>query len=171
MTDDEQTLEQRLNALEGRMNDIADIAIENDSRLEQHDARLSELTSSVDRMDDTLELLADVRRNTSSRKEQRIAKCLITLRRKANAGDTTLGSLDAEGIVDALSGKIDRTSTYDLMGYIVEAVGDQDVCRKETYGRNDAKNTRVVLDLGNGDVPEQYAGYQLRETMADEVEA
>lgn len=158
MTD---SIEERLTALEHRVDAVAEIAMDALEIAEQNQERVHEIANSVEGMSDTLTLLNQVRENTASRREQRIAQCLITLKNGALRGASNASSLDASAMIHALGGDVDRTVTYDLMRYIAEAVGDESVCWKETHPRNSSKNTRVVLDLDAGDIPAFFAGIDL----------
>ena len=152
----------QLTAHNNRMDALSRMANSNkdyvDDAQRSGDDRIEELERAVEHITDTLTLLEDVQKNTISRRQKRIAQCLITLQNQAERGRSNASSLDANGIMVALGGAIDRTVTYDMMSYIEEAVDKPEVCYKETHGRSSAKNTRVVVNLDAGDLPKTYAG-------------
>jgi len=157
----------QLTAHNNRMDALSRMANSNkdyvDDAQRSGDQRLEQLERTVEGMTDTMTLLKDVRQSNASRTEQRTAQCMITLENMAQRGRSNASSMDADGIINALGGSISRSFAYDMMRYIQEAVDDETVCWKETHPRNSQKNTRVVLNLDAGDLPQTYAGIDLHQ--------
>jgi TolA-binding protein len=178
-TDDEQqSLEDRLTELENLVDVLrnkaqvaedraaaaeaeAEAAIE---RAEAAEARVDELESRLGGLEDRTDLLQHVRQASALKPEERAALLIQTLVTEAdkNGGRATM---DANEAVKACHGDADRTNMYGEYGVFaraVDLVGNEDLLSLKQESRASSKNTRLVLDLDGGALPETVAGHEVR---------
>lgn len=162
MTDDDLAAQ-----LEALREDFRGLICQHQNALE----RITELEDEVDDLKQQLEyrelgdeLLAKIAEGSRTSTDERTALVVETLRCRAAVRDPPRHSLDASDIVNVLQGKIDRTNTYGLMQHIEDELGIPDVCYKVSESRGAKRNTRLVIDLTEGDVPDTVAGQRIEKT-------
>lgn len=162
-------LEDRVTKLESRLGGISEVATAHDGDIEAIQREVASLRQEIDSMRADLQdvrNLADMLQpdpDTSMSKEQRGAHALLTLYRKASAASDGTAALDAGGVVDANQGQIKRAYAYEIMRAVPDLVNDDGVCWLKTEDRSSKRNTRVVLDLTNGDVPASTEGVRIHD--------
>ncbi|MFC6825710.1 hypothetical protein [Halopelagius fulvigenes] len=138
-------------------------------RIDELEDRVEDLEAENDALRRGADLVQTVRKNGATTTEKRAVEVINTLGRRAGGrpdSQPARSELDATGIVNALGGSIDRTNTYGFMDDVVELVGNPNVLWKQKEPRSSSDNTRLVLDLRNGDLPEMVAGHELEVTTA-----
>lgn len=128
-------------------------AEEEAAELRQELAELRERTSLVDR----------VQRASTLKPEERAIVLIQTLHAEARRNGGT-ATIDASAAVKALGGDIDRTLMYGDDGTFqrtVDLVGDEDLLWYQTENRASSKNSRLILDLNNGEMPDTVAGHDV----------
>lgn len=158
----------RLNVLEGRVDSLANLSAGNDEEIgelreEIQDVRLElkHLREEVAELQDQTDMLKSVRRAGASNREEKVAIVLMNIREKAERGGR--GQMTAENIVDTLQNQIERTTAYSIMDKAVEMVEKPDVLFVERFDRHDDRNTRLVMDRTEGDLPPTLEGFDLRQ--------
>lgn len=142
--------------------------------IQQHQAaleRIAELEATVEGLEQQLEyrkigdeLLANIAESSRTTSDERTTLVVETLRARAAVRDPPKHSLDSNDIANVLQGKIHRPNVYPLMDHIEDEVGRPDVCYKVTEPRGSKQNTRLVIDLTEGDVPDRIAGQKIEKT-------
>lgn len=164
------SLENRFDAVLARLKAVEDELEEKDQTIDEQAQRIQELEQTIEKLDDRTDLLQSIRRGSATGKEEKIAVLVQRLvneawrRKQKPNNEPARASVDAEGAVDTLQGRIDRTSVYGETGLFkraVEMVGDEDVLYYVSESRASSKNSRLVLNLEAGDVPAQVAGHEI----------
>lgn len=158
----------RLDAFEQRLDSIANIAVENDEEItelreENQSLRLElkHLREELADVQDQTDMLKNVRKAAASSREEKVAIVLMNIREKAQQHGE--GRMDPEDIVNTLQNQIERTTAYSIMDAAVEMVEDKDILYVDRYDRHDDRNTALVMDRAEGDLPPALAGYDLRQ--------
>lgn len=152
MTD---SLDDRVGAVEDRVGSLSELAIANDSDIENLEREVASLRQEIDALRGDLADVQDVyellqpEADTRKTKEQRAAMTLATLYRKAENARNDTAALDAKGVATANNDEIKRAYGAEVMEAVPELVGNADVCWIIREERNAPDNTRVVLDLSN----------------------
>lgn len=168
MTDQERIdeLEDEVAKLRSQLSGVSEVVGENDSDVEVLRREVASLRDEVDSLRSDLQDVRDLSKliqpeeSSKVTRSKRAAYALVTLYRKANAGNG-VAALDADGVVAANQGQIGESYAYKVMRQIPDLVEDDSVCWIIKEERNAADNTRVVLDLNNGDVPASTEGVRI----------
>lgn len=159
----------RLDALEAKVDALA----KQKDRLKQQtewledelrcaNGEIAELREEVERLDDTNELLEQVGQADSGKPAQRAAVLIRTLRTRAEQSNGQ-ASLDVTCALDVLRLDRDkRTLMYSTFEKAETLVGDRDICWYRNEPRHSDKNSRLILDMRDGDVPKVAEGHELR---------
>lgn len=123
--------------------------------------RRKELEEQVEKLSDDRELLNKVRRNGADSYSTAAAVCIQTLAREARNNASQRAEMDAKSCVRTLNSTIHRTNTYDVFDEAEELIDDRDVVWKQKESRSSPKNTRLIVDLSEGDLPAQIEGHDL----------
>jgi len=163
--------DERLNELELRMDALAKknqhLEDQNEwleNELREAKDRLDELEQQVRGVKENTDLLQTVERAESRKPAERAAVLIRTLRRRArtSTGDDK-ASLDVTGALDVLRLDPDkRTLMYSTFEKAEDLVGDTDVVWYRQEPRHSDRNSRLILTLENGDVPEVANGHELK---------
>lgn len=151
------TLHRRIKVLEEeRDDDKRRIAV-----LEQENSGLKgELATLRDRTD----LFDRVQRAAALKPEERAAVLIQTLYSEAESSDGR-ATMDAGKAVGALGGGVNRTLMYGENGAFqraVDLVGNEDVLWYKEESRSSQKNSRLILDLNAGKLPQTVNGHELK---------
>lgn len=136
-------------------------------RITELETRVEELETQLEHRELGDELLANIAEGGRTTTEERTAVVVETLRARAAVRNPPTHALDAGDIANVLQGTIHRPNVYPLMDAIAEEIGRPDVLWKETESRSSSKNTRLVLDLREGDVPDTVAGQHIEKTPVE----
>jgi len=123
--------------------------------------RRKELEEQVEKLSDDRELLNKVRRNGADSYATAAAVCIQTLAREARNNASQRAEMDAKSCVRTLNSTIHRTNTYDVFDEAEQLIDDRDVVWKQKESRSSPKNTRLIVDLSEGDLPAQVEGHDL----------
>lgn len=163
-------LENRLDAYERRLKQAEEELQEKDRVIAAKDERIDELDARVEALEDRTDLLDRVEKASALKPEERAAVLIQTLYAKAQRNDGK-ASIDASGAVDALGGEVSRTLMYGESGVFqraVDLVGDEDVLWYKKENRASNRNSRLLLDLDEGDLPDAVAGREITGASADD---
>lgn len=119
----------------------------------EYEARFEELRKLIFEIDERTDLLKQVADVTKSSVEEGAA--ILVQRMHADAspdGRTTYEFGDAETLIGA--GFNSRQPIYNRMQRAVELVDNVDVLWYEEYAKDNDRNNRLVMDLGNGSIPQ-----------------
>lgn len=128
---------------------------------------IQELQDELSRLEDRTNLLQHVKKASALESEEKIAIILQTLveeaEQKRKNGKTASAAMDAPQAVKTLGGGVDRTTMYDLLPRAAELVGKQEekVCYYLREDRASQKNSRLVVNLENGEMPAMVEGYDI----------
>jgi uncharacterized protein YigA (DUF484 family) len=145
-------------------------------QLQDRDEEIDDLQEEIGRLERELrevrertDLLEHVKKAASLKPETRAAICIQTLynsamkRKRDSTSDKARASMDYKGAENALGGAMNREPIYRTFDRAEKLVGDEDVCRKIKEDRSSDKNTRLVIDLTEGDLPQTIAGHEITE--------
>lgn len=176
MTDDQDTVEDRLNELENRVTGLehdvkkqaefaktaqntAEKALQ---KADNDDVReeLQTLRQQLDQIEDRTDLLQQVKKASALTKTEQAAVCLQTLVTEAQ-NTNQRASMDVREATKTLGGGVDRTNMYNVLPHAAELIDDEDTVWYKRESRGSDKNSRLIVDLTQGDVPAQVEGYDL----------
>lgn len=133
-----------------------------EDELQDAQAKLNDLEQQLEAVQENTDLLQTVERAESRKPAERAAVLIRTLRRRARTSDGR-ASLDVAGALDVLRLDPDkRTLMYSTFQKAEDLVGDTDVVWYRQEPRHSDRNSRLILTLENGDVPEVANGHELR---------
>lgn len=146
-----------------------------EEELEERRTRDTNLVEQIQALERELEdlrertqLLQAIQHAGALKKDQRVAVLLQTLYNKAKRHEreesgSARATADINAYRNALGGDVDDSYFYRDAEAAVELVGDSDVLefKKESPGAR--KNSRLILDLGAGDLPAIIAGREIGE--------
>lgn len=164
MTDEQRLadLEGKLQAVINKNQHLEDQTEWLEEQLRQANDEIAELRSEVDRLSDTNEMLEQVGAADSGKPARRAAVLIRTLRTRANASDGR-ASLDVTGALDVLRLDRDkRTLMYSTFEKAEGLVGDREILWYRNEPRHSDKNSRLIIDIREGDVPSVAEGHELR---------
>lgn len=125
-----------------------------------------ELEARFDDLADRTDLLKHVKQASALSRDEKAVVCLQTLVTEAQDGDGR-AAMNAREAKKALGGGVDRTLMYKILPHAADLVDDEDVVWWQTESRSSQQNSRLIIDLTNGDVPGSIEGYDL--TGGEEV--
>jgi len=140
---------------------------EKDERIDELETELEEARSEIQSLRERTGLLQTVKNGSSMKIDERAAVMVQTLyneawqKQQSNANNQPKASMDYNEATKALGGSPDRSAIYRAMKKAEELVGDTAVCRKVKEGRSSDKNTRLVIDLDGGELPDVVAGQSI----------
>lgn len=160
-------LSRQLNDLRDRFEDVTEAQQERIAELEAEKDRLQQR---VTELEERTELQRHVRDASSLRVDERAAVCIQTLvnqaRRRERSGDAPAAAMDYRGADDALGGGLDDRQLYNAIERAAELV-DGDVVRFKKEPRSSQKNSRLVVDLDQGSLPDAVAGREINGGRGD----
>jgi len=139
--------------------------------LQAKDERIAELEDCVAQQQDIIEELQDrtdmletVKKASSMKIDQRAAVLIQVLYNKAwsrgrKTNEEPRAALDYNDASNALGGCVGRSTIYRTMTKAEQLVDDTDVLQKIKEDRSSSKNTRLALDLTEGDLPSRVDGH------------
>lgn len=137
-----------------------------EEQLDERESEIVTLRQRVDALEESTELLERVESNSAGKPTERAALLLQTLYQRAKRGDGS-ASLDVEAALDVLRLDRDkRTLMYHTFERAEEMAGDTDAVLYRKEGRTSEKNSRLILDLGRGELPQKAGGFELK-TQSD----
>ncbi|MDR9380718.1 MAG: hypothetical protein RI560_03470 [Natronomonas sp.] len=166
MSDDRfDALEARLDALSRRL-EVAEEQNEwLEAQLHERDAKIDELREDLTAVDERTELMNKVQRFDAGKPTERAAVLIQTLRNRAIEGDDR-AALDVQGALDVLRlDKSKRTLMYETFEKAEAMVDDPAVLTYKKENQHADKNSRLAINLTNGDVPKRAAGFDLHAGM------
>lgn len=161
--------ESRLDAMSQRLDKSEEQNRWLEEELKKRDEHINELEHALNQLQTRTDLLDSIEQGSALRPEQRAAVLIQTLHNEA-VNTNGHASIDASGAVKALGGSVDRTLMYGETGTFqkaVELINDEDVIDLKRENRSSEKNTRLRLDLSEGDVPQTVAGVEIKGGASD----
>jgi predicted RNase H-like nuclease (RuvC/YqgF family) len=141
---------QTITQLEDRMD-----ALERENRQLRHD---------LDEQREKRDWLQAAQQADQMDQDLRAALCVQNLLAKADSTGRQRVSMDNSDGMEALNHSIHRTSVYDVYEKAEKLVGDTDVLWFKREPRSSKKNSRLILDRTNGNLPRMLAGVELHNT-------
>lgn len=138
-------------------------------RVDTAEQERDELRKEVSRLRERTDLLETVRRAGSMGVEERAAVLVQTLYNEArgrgqkNTKDTASAMMDYNKAEGALGGGVSRDQIYRTFDRAEELVDDTDVVQYIKEDRTSPQNSRLVLTLENGALPQTIAGHAIEE--------
>lgn len=132
-----------------------------EDQLRAANKKIGQLQQEVSALEDDTGLLKAAEKSEARKPTKRAIVLIRTLRKRALNSDG-YESLDAQAALDVL--RLDdkkRTLMYDTFDRAVELVEDRDVLWYRNEPRSSEKNSRLILNLENGDVPPRVQGFNL----------
>jgi len=162
-----------LDALETRFDGLSDWVESIETQLERVRQENRELHDEVDRLDEenrklrarlqevenSNSLLAKAKQAELSSPEERAVACIQKLKNKADATGADRVAIDQEAGWEAVEYAVDRTTVYDIFRKAEKLLGRPDVLWYQSESRSSEKNSRLILDRSEGDLPESVAGH------------
>lgn len=145
-----------------RIDDLTD-------ELAARDERIDELESHLEAVSERTNLLQYIRQASSLAPEERAAVLIQTLHNEAtrrgqkNNDESASASIDKDGAMKALGGTVERGNIYYTFEKAEQLVGNDDVCWYQKEPRSSEQNSRLVLSLENGGLPDEVAGHAIGE--------
>jgi len=136
---------------------------EREARIDELEDQLAEQRQTITQLRDRTGLLEHVKQGSSLPIEQRAAVLIQVLHNKANDNDGK-AALDYKAAEAALGGSVNRSNIYRTMDKAEALVDDSNVVEKVKEDKSSAKNTRLVMDTGAGEVPSTVAGKEIADT-------
>lgn len=143
-----------------RVLDLREELQEKDARIDELEQRLEEQANTINQLRDRTGLLENVKEGGSLPIEKRAAILIQVLHNKATDNDGK-AALDYKAAEAALGGSVNRSNIYRTMDKAESLVDDSAVVRKVKEDKGSAKNTRLVMNLAEGDVPATVAGKEI----------
>lgn len=148
-----------------RVQDAEERAAGAEQRAAAAEEEAKELRQEVAELRQQTELVDRVQRASTLKPDERAIVLIQTLHAEARRNGGT-ATIDASAAVKALGGDVDRTLMYGEDGTFertVDLVGDEDLLWYKKENRASSKNSRLILDLNNGEMPEKVAGHDITE--------
>lgn len=169
MSDDEQPdplteLENKVNTLHQRIKVLEEGRDEDQRRIAVLEEENAELKGEVATLRDRTDLFDRVRRASALKPDERAAVMIQTLYNEAEASDGR-ATMDVGEGVKTLGGEVDRTLMYGENGAFeraVDLVDDEEVLWYKEESRSSQKNSRLIIDLNAGPLPETANGFDLK---------
>lgn len=157
-------LQNRLDAMSKRLETVEEQNEWLEQELKKRDERIDDLEHELEQVQTRTDLLDRVEEGSSLKPEERAAVLIQTLYNEA-VNTNGYASIDVSGAVKALGGSVNRTLMYGPNGTFkraVELVDDEDVLRLKKENRASEKNTRLELNITDGELPETVAGVEVK---------
>jgi predicted nuclease with TOPRIM domain len=161
-----QSLESRLEALSRRIGTVED---ENEAlrdKLAERERRIQELEDTVATLEDSVEIINGVQRESLSKTDLCAIKLIRQLHNEAKNTNNHATTSVSDAVEKVLDGSVHRTQMYGETGVFQraeDAVGDRSVLKFVQEDRADPKPTRLKINLNKGTIPKKYNGVELRE--------
>lgn len=162
-------LESRLDAMSKRLDTAEEQNEWLEQQLKERDDRIDELERQLEQVNTRTDLLDRVEAGSALKPEERAAVLIQTLYNEA-ANTNGYASIDATGAVKALGGSVNRTLMYGPNGAFqkaVDLVDDESVLMLKKENRASEKNTRLELNITDGDLPDTVAGVEVKGGASD----
>ena len=111
------------------------------------------------------ELYQNAHKRSAGLRETQAAAVLKAAFKATTQVDKDRVEWDVESIQKILDHDIHRTNTYDVMDKAEDLVGNKKVCWKQKEPRTSSKNTRLIVDVSEYDLPKTIAGIRLNEEV------
>lgn len=149
-----------------RVNEIEDELEQRRTRDEHLVEQIQDLERELDEHRESTRLLKAINRASSTQKAHRVAVLVQTVYNKAKRhgreeGGTPRATADLNDYEAALGGDVDHTYFYRDAKAAVEMVGDKDVLRFKKESPGARKNSRLILDLTEGNLPSAIGGHEI----------
>lgn len=150
-----------------RLLDVREEANKKDQRIAELEQEVASLEDELGTLRDRTGLLETVKRGSSMKIDERAAVLIQTLynqawrNKQSNANTNPTASMDYNAAEGALGGSVDRSNIYRTFDKAESLIDNSDVLEYIKEGHGSSKNTRLVLDLGSGDLPETVAGQSI----------
>lgn len=163
------TLEKKIEALHKQVASAKERAERAEARADEAERRVDELEAEVETLRDRTSLIDRVQRASTLKPDERAIVLIQTLHAEASSrgereNEEARAAMEATEAVKALGGDADRTNMYGESGIFtraVELVGDEDVLRYIRESRASNRNSRLALDLEDGDLPDSIRGHSI----------
>lgn len=146
-----------------RVNELEEELKERRNRDANLVGQIQTLEREIDDLSERTQLLQAIQNAGALKKDQRVAVLLQTLYNKAKRharedNGTPTATADINTYEDALGGDVETTYFYRDAKAAVELVGDEDVLKFKQEAPGARKNSRLILNLDEGDLPAIIAG-------------
>jgi hypothetical protein len=149
--------------LEDRLDD-AETA---NQHLREEIARLDEenreLRAQLAKVESNSSLLEKAKQAELSSPEERAVACIQKLKNKADRTNSDRVAIDQEKGWDAVNYSVDRTTVYDIFRKAETILGRPDVLWYQSEPRSSDKDSRLILDRTDENLPESVGGHTLTE--------
>lgn len=160
------TLEKKIEALHKQVASARECA---EARAEEAERRVDELEAEVETLRDRTSLIDHVQRASARKPDERAAVLIQTLyaeatRRGERENGEARAAMEATEAVKALGGDADRTNMYGENGIFnraVELAPDDAPLRYIRESRASKRNSRLALNLEDGDLPNTIQGHSI----------
>jgi len=142
-------------------------------RIDELELRVEELARRVEANEQRTSVHDRVQRASALKPAERAVVLIQTLynnalakEKRSSADGMPTASMDVNSAVDCLGGSVDRTLMYGETGVFkkaVDLVGDENVLYYQKEPRGAKKNSRLILDLEAGELPDKIEGFEIEE--------
>ena len=146
-------------------NDNREAGEERDETIAALTARVADLERDLEQYRDREQMLQEVTRNAADTPTERAVKLIETLHNEAivnrQAGRAPAAEMDAREARLVLGGAVNRTLMYHTFERAV-SLADTPALDYKKEDRSSDQNSRLRLNLANGDLPTEIGGHEIR---------
>lgn len=146
-------------SLEGQLKDVRQENRELHDEVDRLDEENRKLRARLQEIENNNSLLEKAKQAELSSPEERAVACIQKLKNKADATGADRVAIDQEAGWEAVEYSVDRTTVYDIFRKAENILGRPDVLWYQSEPRTSEKNSRLVLDRTEGDLPQSVAGH------------
>lgn len=155
--------EQRAEQADSLAKHAIELVNKKDERIETLESELDALQATVDELREANAMALQVNEKRAMDVDDRAVACLQTLAADATQRDPRKASMTISEGWSTLGREFDRTRMYDVFRRAESLIDDTDTCWYQKEPRGSQPPSRLMLDLSEGEVPDEIAGHIHRE--------
>lgn len=155
-------IEQRAEQADSLAKHAIELVNQKDERIETLETDLDDLRTTVDELREANAMALQVNEKRAMDVDDRAVACLQTLAADATQRDSRKAAMTISEGWSTLGREFDRTRMYDVFKRAESVIDDPDTCWYQKEPRGSQPPSRLMLDLSDGDVPDELAGHTQR---------
>lgn len=148
-------------SLKADVRKLREIVFDLREELEEERQKRRDLENDIETLLDVSDMLKNVQQNGSSDWDAYAAVILRSLGQDARKHDDLQAEMTARECWNLLQRQPHRTNCLDILRRAADLVDDEDVANVVKEDRSSSKNSRLVIDLSEGELPGQVAGHDV----------
>lgn len=160
---DEESADAALSIARRAINKVTDL----EDDVADLEGELADAHAELESLRERTDLLQAVQKASNLKPEERAVVCIQTLYNEASQRDPALGEMDVGSAITALGGSVKRHHIYPVFDTIEDLAEDdgndvdERVLQVVREDKTSEDNTRIVLNLEAGDLPETVLGHDI----------